>query len=109
MKLIEQLKNTVNSIGVPLLEVSWREIRDRWKERMVPNGWDKMGAEGAKAYLAKYGKGIGKDKLKVFSDYAEFLANFGPGNKDKDLRKSLQDISLAFKDALEVVKSSEEP
>jgi len=49
------------------------EIEKRWKERIVANGWDKMGAEGAKTYLEKYGKKIADDKLLAFADYATEL------------------------------------
>jgi len=49
------------------------EIEKRWKVRIVSNGWDKQGADGAKAYLEKYGKKIGDDKLLAFADYATEL------------------------------------
>jgi hypothetical protein len=50
-----------------------KEIIKRWNERVVPNGWDKQGAKGAKAYLEKYGKKIGAEKLQAFVDYATEL------------------------------------
>ena len=49
------------------------DIIKRWNERVVPNGWDKMGAQGAKNYLEKYGKNVGPEKLKLFADYAKSL------------------------------------
>jgi hypothetical protein len=50
-----------------------KDIEKRWKERVVPNGWDALGRIGASFYLHKYGKNISNDKLKAFADYARGL------------------------------------
>ena len=50
--------------------VNMAEIEKRWNERIVPNNWDLMGKAGAEAYLAKYGKGISDEKLRMFASYA---------------------------------------
>jgi len=39
------------------------DIDDRWKNRIVANGWHQTGTTGANDYLARYGKSIGEDKL----------------------------------------------
>jgi len=46
-------------------------IAERWEERVVANSWHVMGEPGAEAYLKKYGKGIGADKVKAIARYAE--------------------------------------
>lgn len=46
------------------------DIAERWENRVVPNGWDEMGAEGAIAYLEKYGRGIKSAKVQALADYA---------------------------------------
>lgn len=51
-----------------------KEIIKRWNERVIANGWDKMGAEGAKAYLEKYGKNISNEKLLALADYAREIS-----------------------------------
>ena len=38
-------------------------IIERWDERVVANGWDKMGKAGAAAYMEKYGKSIAAPKV----------------------------------------------
>lgn len=62
-----------------------KAIMDRWSKRVVPNGWDKMGAEGAKMYIDKYGKNISNDKLKDFAEYARSLGlnDFANGMEGK--------------------------
>lgn len=50
-----------------------KAIIKRWNEKVVPNGWDKMGAEGAQLYLEKYGHNIGPEKVQAFADYAYSL------------------------------------
>jgi hypothetical protein len=47
------------------------EIAGRWRDRMEPNGWHRMGEAGAEAYLKKYGKGIGSPKVKMLARQAE--------------------------------------
>ena len=46
------------------------DIVKRWNERIVRNGWDKEGKSGASAYLEKYGRNIGDEKLQALADYA---------------------------------------
>lgn len=46
-------------------------IDKRWMDRVVANGWDKMGEEGARLYLAKYGKNIGDEKREALAKVAE--------------------------------------
>lgn len=46
-------------------------IVERWNDRVVPNGFDKQGRDGATAYLAKYGKGIAAPKLVELALMAE--------------------------------------
>lgn len=48
-------------------------LQKRWQDRVVANGWDKMGTEGCKLYLKKYGKNIGIEKLKAFIDFTKNL------------------------------------
>lgn len=54
--------------------MSSKAIIKRRNERVIPNGWDEMGAEGAQLYLEKYGKTIGPEKLQAFADYAYSLS-----------------------------------
>jgi rubrerythrin len=49
-----------------------RAVADRWESRIVPRGWDRMGADGALAYLEKYGKTMGEKKMQAFAQYARF-------------------------------------
>ena len=53
--------------------VKLKDIEKRWNERIVPNGWDKMGSEGAELYMEKYGRGMGNDKKLAFVDYARSI------------------------------------
>jgi len=46
-------------------------IDQRWKERMVANGWHNQGRNGAEAYLAKYGRSIRPPKLIAMAQKAE--------------------------------------
>jgi hypothetical protein len=47
-------------------------VAERWESRVVPRGWDRMGADGALAYLEKYGKTMGEAKMQAFAQYARF-------------------------------------
>lgn len=47
-----------------------KDIEKRWNERVIPNGWDQMGARGARAYLQRYGRNIGQEKVIKLSQYA---------------------------------------
>jgi len=47
-------------------------VAERWHNRVVPRGWDRMGADGALEYLKKYGKTMGEQKMRVFAEYARF-------------------------------------
>jgi len=47
-------------------------VAQRWEDRVVSNGWDRMGADGALEYLNKYGKTMGEEKMKAFAEYALF-------------------------------------
>ncbi len=38
-------------------------IEARWQDRVLPNRWNLRGEQGAQAYLQRYGKGIGVQKL----------------------------------------------
>ena len=49
----------------------YSDIESRWNSRVVANGWDKRGAEGAKLYLARYGNEIGCEKLAALAYLAE--------------------------------------
>jgi hypothetical protein len=51
-------------------ETMLAKVAERWNSRIVVNNWNEMGAKGAEAYLAKFGKGIGNQKLQAFADYA---------------------------------------
>lgn len=53
--------------------MSKKDIEKRWNERVVLNGWDTMGASGARLYLERYGKNISDNKLKAFAEYAQSL------------------------------------
>lgn len=46
-------------------------ITERWNERIVSNGWDKLGKAGAAAYLERYGKGISAAKATELALCAE--------------------------------------
>ena len=46
-------------------------IRKRWQERIVANGWQEMGEEGATKYLDRYGQNIGAPKVIQFARHAE--------------------------------------
>jgi hypothetical protein len=46
-------------------------LEKRWQNRIVINGWHKLGSVGAEKYLAKYGKNIGGTKLKDLRDIAK--------------------------------------
>ena len=71
------------------------EIEKRWEERVVLNGWDQQGAEGAKAYLEKYGKKIGEDKLLAFADYATEL---GLTEFAKEFKSRLTPATVSIKE-----------
>ena len=53
------------------IQVPVRELRQRWTEQVVPNGWHLQGKEGAEAYLAKYGNNITLPKLAGLALFAE--------------------------------------
>ena len=53
------------------IQVPIRELRQRWTERIVPNGWHLQGKAGAEAYLAKYGNNIKLPKLAGLALFAE--------------------------------------
>jgi hypothetical protein len=38
------------------------EAEERWQGRIVANGWDQQGEDGAQQYLSVYGKSIGAPK-----------------------------------------------
>ncbi len=46
-------------------------IRKRWRERIVANGWQEMGEDGAANYLDRYGQSIGAPKVIQFARQAE--------------------------------------
>jgi HEAT repeat protein/uncharacterized protein YwqG len=46
-------------------------IRKRWRERIVANGWQEMGEEGAAKYLDGYGQNVGAPKVIQFARQAE--------------------------------------
>ena len=50
--------------------MSRSDIEDRWRNRIVPNGWNGMGEEGAKLYLKKYGRNISEEKLRNLANCA---------------------------------------
>jgi len=74
-------------------EMTGRALEDavaqRWEDRIVSRGWDRMGADGAIAYLEKYGKTMGEQKMKAFAEYAlmqgarEFAAEMMRQLKDR--------------------------
>lgn len=45
-------------------------IAKRWRERIVPKGYDRSGAQGAKDYLLQYGQNLSKTKLIALMEYA---------------------------------------
>jgi ATP dependent DNA ligase domain len=47
------------------------DIVERWEGRIVPNGWQSRGREGAISYIAKYGKGMKAPKAIMFARLAE--------------------------------------
>lgn len=80
--------------------MSKKDIEKRWNERIVPNGWDKMGAAGAQAYLEKYGKNIGEDKLKAFAERALSLGlgEFANAMLSKT-NDNWKEVSLSYADS----------
>jgi len=74
------------------------DVEQRWRSRIVPNGWDHMGKDGAKAYLKKYGKGISIDKLTALAQCArdkgceEVAAGFDDAVKDIRIAIELEKI-----------------
>jgi rubrerythrin len=48
-----------------------RQVETRWQSRVIANGWDEYGAEGAREYLQKYGKTMGEEKMRAFAEYAK--------------------------------------
>jgi hypothetical protein len=37
-------------------ETMMAKVEERWNSRVIANGWDEEGREGAEAYLAKFGR-----------------------------------------------------
>lgn len=56
---------------IETVKVKKVNLKDRWETRVVRQGLDKQGAEGAYAYLANYGKQIGAPKLIALARKAE--------------------------------------
>ena len=46
------------------------DVDQRWRSRVVPNGWHTMGKDGAREYVKKYGKGISIQKLEALAECA---------------------------------------
>lgn len=57
------------------------DILQRWHERMVPPGWDKLGRLGAGNYLAQYGKGLGVKKAVALARAAELAGSPGAAGR----------------------------
>lgn len=45
-------------------------IAKRWRERIVPKGYDRDGQKGANTYLRQYGQNLSKTKLIALMEYA---------------------------------------
>jgi rubrerythrin len=65
-----------------------KAVADRWESRVVANGWDEMGADGAMAYLVKYGKTMGEQKMEAFAEYADMQRKY---EFAAEMRRQLKD------------------
>jgi hypothetical protein len=52
------------------MRLGYGDIQARWEARVVPNGWHRLGRHGADAYVRKYGRGIGLEKLMALREFA---------------------------------------
>jgi hypothetical protein len=64
-------KNKLDRLVPKKKKINMGDIEMRWNKRVVANGWDKLGEEGAELYLQKFGKGISDDKRNAIADFAE--------------------------------------
>lgn len=87
------------------------EINKRWETRIVAQGLDKQGAEGAQAYLARYGKNIAAPKvidLALCAD-AKGAAGMGTGFWVKAYELTFGEMPNDVDDVVAVVVSSASP
>jgi hypothetical protein len=52
-------------------EAVTKDVRDRWSDRIVPNGWHVEGKAGGEAYLRRYGRRIGAKKCIKLANWSE--------------------------------------